>query len=229
MRITKKESLQGIENIISSKKIGNNTFEILFSNGDKAIRLHNTDIVTFKNSGDIILNTGGWKTSTTKNRINEHLKGAFLIQKNHNWYFVKSYNDKNKIPYYDGITFDKNLNLISENKTVDLKKQNKLKRQIKKYCNLLDKKESIPMPNSGDCWYCSMQEVKTGIPLGDCTKDNSHLIEHLKEDYLHGSILVNAMKESGYQDFQIGLHYQMNWKDTFKMSLRKYLIKRLIK
>jgi hypothetical protein len=227
-RITKKESLQGLNDVVSSRKIGNNTFEVLFNNGDKAIRLHNTNIITYKNNGNIVLNTDNWKTHTTKSRINQYLKGLTLIQKNHTWFLVKNYQDKNLITYYDSIEFDNNINLITENKTVDTKKQDKIKKQITSYCNLLDKMDKIPEPSSGDCWYCSMYDVKNHVPLGDLTKSD-HLISHLKENYLHGSILINAMRESGYKNYQIGLHYQMNLKDTFKRSLRKYLIKRLIK
>jgi hypothetical protein len=58
--------------------------------------------------------------------------------------------------------------------------------------------------------------------------NSDHLFSHLEESYLHGSILVNAMKEYGYNDMQISLHYQMELFDTFKRSVRKYLQKCLI-
>ncbi|MDD4354226.1 MAG: hypothetical protein PHN56_07280 [Candidatus Nanoarchaeia archaeon] len=60
------------------------------------------------------------------------------------------------------------------------------------------------------------------------TDNNDHLITHLKEKYLHGSILVNAMREAGYRDEQIRFHYAGKYFDAFKRSLRKYLQKRLI-
>ena len=112
MRITKKEFLQGIENITSSKKIGNNTYEVNYNNGNKAIRLHFTDVITFKSDGSIILNSGGWKTTTTKDRINTFLKGLSIYQKNYNWYIVKNYDWNNPISFYDGITFNSSLELI---------------------------------------------------------------------------------------------------------------------
>ena len=226
MRITKKESLQGLEGITTSKKIGNNTFEVNYNNGDRVIRLHNTNIITFKNDGSIILNSGGWKTLTTKDRIN-NFSGLTICQKAYNWYVIIKNDYNNLIAFYDGMTFNSNLELITDNKTIDLKKQNKTKNQIKKYVSLIDKMETLPFPNNGDCFYCSMKEIKTNRPLGDLTKSD-HLNHHIKEGYLHGSILINAMRESGYTDDQIGIHYQMNYKDTFKRSLYKYLFKRLI-
>jgi len=38
-------------------------------NGRSVVTLHNTDIVTFDEE-NIILNTGGWSTATTKARMN---------------------------------------------------------------------------------------------------------------------------------------------------------------
>jgi hypothetical protein len=44
-----------------------------------AVRLHNTDIVTFYSDGQIELNTGGWFTITTKDRMNRYLPAPFSI------------------------------------------------------------------------------------------------------------------------------------------------------
>lgn len=50
---------------------------------------HNTDVVSF-NDEEIILNTGGWRTPTTKNRMNQTSKqfnlGFKVIQKDWEWY-----------------------------------------------------------------------------------------------------------------------------------------------
>ena len=100
-------------------------------------------------------------------------------------------------------------------------------RKIKKYVDLITE-DNLPIPSNGDCWYCLMKEVKTGKPLGDCTSDKDHLISHMEEGYVVGSLLVNAMREAGYRDEQISFHYQLKMVDTFKCVLRKYLIKRLI-
>jgi hypothetical protein len=56
------------------KPIANNTYLILDTNSnDIAVRLHQTDILTFKPDGSIILDTGGWETKVTKDRMNEYL------------------------------------------------------------------------------------------------------------------------------------------------------------
>lgn len=224
MRETKRQILSGVEDINTSKIVDNNTVEIGFKNGDRAVRLHNTNIVTFTVDGKIILTSGGWRTSTTKDRLNGY-SPFNIYQKNSIWYVETP---KGTFNFYDGITFDYAGNLVSENKNIDLKAVNKVKRDIKKYVNLLDKVEKLPEPSGADCWYCHFRSVGSGKPLGDLTEGNTHLQDHIKEGYIHGSILVNAMREYGYRDNQIGFHYQADIRDTFKRALRKYLYKRLV-
>jgi len=72
MKENKSEIMRGIESV-KSKIVANNTIEYYRENGDRVIRLHHTDIITFKVNGDIVLNSGGWLTSTTKGRMNAFL------------------------------------------------------------------------------------------------------------------------------------------------------------
>jgi len=60
----------------TSRKIANNT-TIRRENHGYVVRLHNTDIVTCHNNGDIHIDTGGWNTTTTISRI-KHLCWAYL-------------------------------------------------------------------------------------------------------------------------------------------------------
>ena len=61
-----------------SKKVGHNTYARRIARlteedegveYDIAIRYHSTDIVTYHPDGSITLNTGGWDTTTTTNRM----------------------------------------------------------------------------------------------------------------------------------------------------------------
>jgi hypothetical protein len=216
MKRTKKDLLKDVQNVKTAKFINNNTLKIEYLDGTTAIRLHDTDIITFAGK-DIILNSGGWKTRTTKERINEY-SPANISQNKSLWYI------KDKL-FYDGCKVNQTGDMISKPIRINENKLNKLKKQITKYCNLVTK-DNLPLPDSGDCWDCSFK-TKDGKTMGELS-GSDHLLSHLKENYLHGSILVNAMRESGYNDTQIGLHYQMKWNDYFKRALRKYLTKRLI-
>jgi len=110
MRKTKKELLQGITKEIKFSKIKeNNTLLIHYADNTNAIRLHNTDVVTvnkrpFPLCNTITLNSGGWKTRTTKDRINKYTPQNYeVIQRNKKWYVIDRYQDL-EIPFYDGIT-----------------------------------------------------------------------------------------------------------------------------
>lgn len=67
------------------------------------VRYHNTDVVSFSPK-QIKLNTGGWKTATTKTRMNQtsnqYNLGFTVFQKKGNW-FVKH---KNKVKQFKGNT-----------------------------------------------------------------------------------------------------------------------------
>jgi len=219
MKKSKGELLSNTQNVKNSKFIDNNTLRIEYQDGTIAIRLHNTDVVTIKDNS-YILNSGGWRTPTTKDRINKY-SPAYISQNKGLWYL-----DKGKL-FYDNCVVNALGELISKPVNIDENKIKKIKKQITDYCNLITK-DNLPLPSSGDCWFCALTD-KNNIPMGELgSKDYGHLIEHLKEKYLHGSIMVNAMRETGYTDQSIGLHYHMKLVDTFKRSVRKYLQKRLI-
>jgi hypothetical protein len=224
MKQTKKEMLQGIEEQVEmSRLIGSNTLMLHYKDGRKAVRYHTTDIVTEMN--DVItLNSGGWKTVTTKEGINQYGRrfGEFpaIIQRNHQWFIGEGI-------FYDGIQF-KNGQQISLVQTDNKTDRDKMLRKIKKYVDLITE-DNLPIPNNGDCWYCLMTTDKDKKTLGDAFGDTSHLISHLEEGYVVGSLLVSAMRESGWGDMRISAHYGMKWTDSFKKAVKKYLIKRLVK
>lgn len=86
-----------------SKKVGNNTY-LIAGTDCIHVRLHNTHVVTLHTDGRIILNSDGWQTVTTRDRMNQYLPdGVSLFQKAHVWYVWYRYSDET-IEYYDGIT-----------------------------------------------------------------------------------------------------------------------------
>jgi hypothetical protein len=214
MKKRKGELLSNTNNVKNSKFIANNTLRINYNDGSSSIRLHNTDVVTFQVNGNIVLNSGNWRTPTTKERINRF--SPTRISQNKGLWYLRDGN-----LFYDNCIINSAGNLISKpvNNTKFENQAKKLKKQINDYCNLITK-DNIPVPSSGDCWLCMFMD-----PAG---KDNSHLLSHIKEKYLHGSIIVNAMKETGYSDIGISLHFHSKNINTLKRSVRKYLQKRLI-
>lgn len=68
-----------------SRKIGNNTYAEIEYDNSVSIRLHGTAVVRFYPNGLVKLNSGGWQTSTTKDRINKY-SPVKVYQKKHVWY-----------------------------------------------------------------------------------------------------------------------------------------------
>ena len=92
--------------ILKSKLVRRNTRLTEYVDGRRTLRLHATDIITWKPDGVIILNSGGYRTHTTKKRLNEFLgwytpEGKIHIyQKNFKWYVV---NGETTIDFVDGM------------------------------------------------------------------------------------------------------------------------------
>ena len=70
-------------------KIGSTATTVRTEDGYTIVRYHNTDVVKF-NSDEIVLNTGGWKTNTTKARMNQASNvyglGYRVYQKDWEWF-----------------------------------------------------------------------------------------------------------------------------------------------
>ena len=71
------------------QKIGTHKTKIRTENNNTIVRYHDTDVVTFNNKV-VYLNTNGYKTNTTKVRINqtanEYNLWFKLYQKNYTWF-----------------------------------------------------------------------------------------------------------------------------------------------
>lgn len=77
---------QSARDKIKGKPLGNNTRLVSIPIGNKyGIKLHNTIILVIGQDGSYTYNNGGWKTVTTKKRMNQY--GPMTIyQRNHIWF-----------------------------------------------------------------------------------------------------------------------------------------------
>jgi hypothetical protein len=81
------------------RKVGNNTYaEILYDNS-VGIMLHSTYVVKIHEDNTYTLQTGGWQTVTTKDRINQY-SPVRVYQRKYEW-FVKI-NGK-EYPFIEGM------------------------------------------------------------------------------------------------------------------------------
>ena len=86
------------------KKVGHNTYIERDEYGNYYLRLHRTRIITWRPSGSIILNSGGWTTRTTKDRLNKWIRG-YIYQKDFSWYYVDESGAMHE--FFDGIDIGK--------------------------------------------------------------------------------------------------------------------------
>lgn len=233
MSKTKKEILEGIpsETIGANKKIANNTLLINFLDGSQAVRLHNTNVVMTTPSGSIILDSGGWMTPTTKDRINNF--SPYTINQRKNIWYVNIngteyiFNDGMKISKRGKVTgaTPKNNNLERLDKKISV--------YVKGYMQKLINRE-LEKPSGGDCWFCALGN-KDGS-LGELSHDKTHIKEHMKSKYYVPSLLIRATDKIPisqvakhclgywfkYHD-ERAEHYEDIAKSQIEKSLKRYL------
>lgn len=171
------------------RKIDNNTY-LVTDDGPAMyhIKLHATRIITYTQQGTVILNSGGWRTSTTKARMNEYspvqiwqAKGLWTVH----W-------DGGQYPYADGIEFDTVTGKVygaGEDPKAEIKLRKRVNDFVAGYMDAFAN-GTVPPPSGGDCWLCLMKD-KHGKPVLDT--DTEHLLSHMDEMYYVPSLLVNAM------------------------------------
>lgn len=215
----------------NGRKLGNNTYAER-KGDDVAIRLHTTDILTYKSDGSVVVTSGGWKTVTTKSRLNEYLPFGYAITQTKGvWYWAKyRQNNSDITPFTDGDSISPDGKLVAQATPATSKANGKLRKRILAYSKLAGDSLPLPHPGSGDCWHCLFQNS-----MGDGFKDTSHLESHMDEGYIVPSLVYQAMKERGSSDLMIAATFGQpgteGWlsgaaKDQVKRSVRKFMLKR---
>jgi len=181
------------------RKLANNTYAERRGDSVIAIRLHNTDILTYdRETGDVTVTSGGWKTTTTKNRLNEYLPNGYRIyQARGVWYWGD--NAYNRIAVYaDGDKIDCHGNLWPWAKPDAEKAERKLRAEISRYAKLCADAVPLPVPNGGECWGCYLRDSNGNEAMG-----TDHLLSHMKEKYVVPSLVLAALRERGCSNFII--------------------------
>tara|TARA_R100000306_G_C4367031_1_gene138162 strand:- start:499 stop:1416 length:918 start_codon:yes stop_codon:yes gene_type:complete len=82
---TAKRCLKTARSQDKGKPLYRNT-RLWWRGSDVAVQYHNTDIILLKRKGQVVLNDGGWRTATTKSRLNE-FSDPFIWSEKGTWYF----------------------------------------------------------------------------------------------------------------------------------------------
>jgi len=157
--------------------------------GDRVdIQYHDTIILSFW-SDRFMINSGGWRTMSTKARINEFVPRGFNLSQNRSvWYL-------NGLPFYDGMIVIRDRIEPDAKAKKELARVVKIKRQVKAYCDKLAKmidNHTLKDPGGGDCWLCMMKNTD-----GKLVDGMGHLMSHLEQKYVHGTLVWNALEDQG--------------------------------
>lgn len=177
------------------RKLANNTY-LIRKDEDVAVRLHNTDVVTIHANGTYTLNSGTWRTLTTKDRINTYAP-VRIHQEKGVWYMGDG------SLFYDGMVVDADGVPLEPRQPDGYERKLKtIKKQAKEYATgyvAALKAGAVDYPSGGDCWFCLGRTVAGG------NGSTEHIRHHIEEKYYVPSLLVNAGRDAGYRDEQIGL------------------------
>ena len=221
------------------KPLANNTR--LYKRGDEfEIVLHQTAVVSVLPEGKYIVRTGGWNTLTTRDRLNRYAPGRFFTEKGILYWSPRA--GANPIIFEEGMIvgeegkvydYDADAALDHEQHVSDMKAR--IKRYLDGYMKALEAR--MPIPSGGDCWFCCMV-TEEGLSMGDHWHDHDHLIDHMDTNYYVPSLVVNALREAGFEDRQLGAWLDPDGetiglrssfdKRYIRGHIRSYLTRRLV-
>lgn len=198
-----------------SKKVANNTY-LIPVDGGIAVKLHQTNVVTFHPDGTTTLNSGGWRTVTTKERINSFSPAR--VYSDGGLWFV-SYRDNHgsktyqpddcsewhscRATFTDGMVVDaEGVPLVKDSGEEIMAAKRRLDRMIRRYINgyashVLER-GNLEAPGLGDCLMCQAGHPENENPLG-----LEHLISHMEEGYYVPSLLWAAIRSRRYTNSSV--------------------------
>lgn len=173
------------------RKLANNTYLTIRDDGSYGVKLHNTEVVIHY-PDRVVLNSGGWKTVTTKDRINTF--SPYHIWQEKRVWLVEI--EAQIYEFADGMTIYSNGEVEGAHPVNDtkaaFKESDRLCRQVRNYTKAfieaLDAGK-VPPPSAGDCWGCLMVADDGSSPLGG----PDHMRSHLEEKYFVPSLVQRAI------------------------------------
>jgi hypothetical protein len=176
----------------NDRPVGNNTRLTRRDDGWIQVKYHGSPVVTFVPGKDqtVILDSCGWKTFTTKERLNAFCPDNYHVWQEKSVWYLFHHGDRS-YTFADGITILSGDRVVNAGPVGEGKEIQKLTRKIGKYAKKYAAEliaGKIPAPGAGDCFYCAMR-TEDGQRVGG----TDHLTSHLDESYLVPSLLLSAI------------------------------------
>ena len=166
------------------KPIDNNT-RIMARPDGYAIQLHATDVLLIRPDDSVTYDTGGWRTVTTKERMNNY-GPAFIWSNRGEW---RASVAGKEYGYAEGLTVRPDGSVTGAAPESAGAEEKALRKAAKKYAaEFTDALHSgeVPAPSGGDCWLCMMPGA-----------GSEHILSHMAESYFVPRLLANALETFG--------------------------------
>jgi hypothetical protein len=219
----------------TSLRIAGNTLQITAIDGSVRILFWHTIISKLAADGkELTLWTAGHRTVTTKDRINNHafvdaFVGWNLWQEKNIWWLThRDAEDGARIRFTEGIRLQPNGNYVATDAIQEVGYHTELEMLLDKYIAHIGELPELPQPDGGDCWFCLLKNTKTGKPMGDmveCKSDEGHIVQHMRELYVPGALIVTALEQAGRPaHVAYGTAWPSStWRDVVLRAIRKYV------
>lgn len=235
---------------VSRKKAGHNRALWTDERGVQHFRLIGTDVVSYDPArGAVTVDTGGFATPTTRKAIGEAF-GALGLTPQRVWKdgayqtvregllpgaraAVWGASQKGdgasflRLGEGKGFRFLRRLELRVKDGEAELVRTDAqgaalaealaLSKQIKAFVKLIG--DELPQPSGGDCWHCVAEANGADAGL-------HHLRSHLDEGYLHGTLIVNALRAAGVRDEQLPYVWRYLDRSLVRRRVSRYLRRR---
>ena len=133
------------------RPIANNTRVRQLVRRKVVIKFHYTDIATFRPDGSYRLNSGGWRTTTTQNRINRFTPAKVYSDGSGNW---DVYTDTDRARFVDGMVIPANGSLQDHKAEVFSKHIESVRFSIHVQKQLLREAANAVSAMAFECTYC---------------------------------------------------------------------------
>jgi hypothetical protein len=183
----------------NSRKVANHTY-VQRRGADIAVKLHATDVATFRPDGTVELSTGGWVTVTTKERMNAVLRPGFVISQDRARWYVSRWDDSTGwhrvAAYADGMVVNLVTGKITGGEAIDTVSAEdaanaQMRKDVARFVRAITPEQIVTAFENpgGDCWGC-----RFGIGGTSC------LADHVEEGYFHAHLALRALTDKGYRD-----------------------------
>ncbi|MDX1492947.1 MAG: hypothetical protein R3253_02655, partial [Longimicrobiales bacterium] len=167
-----------------------------------AVRLHETDVVTIHPGGTYTLNSGGWRTPTTKNRINDYAPVTVFSMQGV-WY-VRGAGETSL--FHDRMIVGSDGRILTKKDPEPYKASKaEVDKMVKTYIDGFARFAlggELRAPGPGDYWGCAFKRADIDHPRGIEGEPMGvgHLFDHFREGYFVPSLLMKAIIQKGYRN-----------------------------